>query len=73
VTVVMLPSLLKVYTIENSSPLLSVAITSSSPFLNVKIQPMSDVDRRAWLVKTLNAFANTLRPRLRKWYEEMGA
>jgi hypothetical protein len=31
---------------------------------------LSDVDRKAWLVKTLNAFANVLRPRLRKWYQE---
>jgi hypothetical protein len=31
---------------------------------------LSDADRYAWLKKTLNEFANVLRPRLRKWYEE---
>lgn len=29
-----------------------------------------DDARHAWLTKTLNEFANVLRPRLRKWYEE---
>ena len=29
-----------------------------------------DAQRYAWLTKTLNEFANALRPRLRKWYEE---
>jgi hypothetical protein len=30
----------------------------------------SDDEKRAWIRKTMNAFANVLRPRLRKWYEE---
>ncbi len=30
----------------------------------------SDDERRVWIMKTLNAFANVLRPRLRKWYKE---
>ena len=30
----------------------------------------SDHERRAWIIKTTNAFANVLRPRLRKWYED---
>jgi hypothetical protein len=30
----------------------------------------SDDERRAWIIKTLNAFSNVLRPRLRRWYEE---
>jgi hypothetical protein len=31
---------------------------------------MTDADRYAWLKKTLNTFANALRPHLRKWNEE---
>jgi hypothetical protein len=31
----------------------------------------SDDEKRAWIMKTLNAFANVLRPRLRKWHEEI--
>ena len=31
---------------------------------------MSDNDKKAWITKTMNAFANVLRPRLRRWYEE---
>jgi hypothetical protein len=30
----------------------------------------SDDDKREWIMKTLNDFANVLRPRLRKWYQE---
>jgi hypothetical protein len=30
----------------------------------------SDDQKREWIMKTLNAFANALRPRLRKWYQE---
>lgn len=30
----------------------------------------SDDDKRAWIMKTMNTFANVLRPRLRRWYEE---
>jgi len=30
----------------------------------------TDNEKRAWLTKTLNEFANVLRPRLRKWYSE---
>jgi hypothetical protein len=30
----------------------------------------SDDDKRAWIKERLNDFANVLRPRLRKWYEE---
>jgi hypothetical protein len=30
----------------------------------------SDDEKREWIMKTLNAFANVLRPRLRKWYQE---
>jgi hypothetical protein len=30
----------------------------------------SDDEKKEWIVKTLNAFANVLRPRLRKWYQE---
>lgn len=29
-----------------------------------------DDDRRAWIMKTMNAFVNVLRPRLKKWYSE---
>jgi hypothetical protein len=32
---------------------------------------LPDDARYTWLTKTLNEFANVLRPRLRKWYEEM--
>jgi hypothetical protein len=30
----------------------------------------SDDEKREWIIKMLNAFANVLRPRLRKWYQE---
>jgi len=30
----------------------------------------SDEERQAWIMKTMNAFANVLRPRLRRWYAE---
>jgi hypothetical protein len=30
----------------------------------------SDDEKKEWIVRTLNAFANVLRPRLRKWYQE---
>ena len=30
----------------------------------------SDDERRAWIMKTMNAFVNVLRPRLKKWYSE---
>jgi hypothetical protein len=30
----------------------------------------SDDEKRVWIRKTMNAFANVLHPRLRKWYEE---
>jgi hypothetical protein len=30
----------------------------------------SDDEKRAWIMETMNTFANVLRPRLRKWYEE---
>lgn len=30
----------------------------------------SDDEKRAWIIKTLNIFANVLRPHLRKWYAE---
>jgi len=31
----------------------------------------TDDDRRAWIMKTMNTFVNVLRPRLKKWYNEM--
>jgi hypothetical protein len=33
----------------------------------------SDDEKRAWIMKTMNTFANVLRPRLRKWYAETRA
>jgi len=33
----------------------------------------SDDEKRAWIMKTMNMFANVLRPRLRKWYKETQA
>jgi hypothetical protein len=30
----------------------------------------SDDEKRAWIMKTMNTFANVLRPRLRKWYAD---
>ena len=30
----------------------------------------SDSEKCGWIIKMMNAFANVLRPRLRKWYEE---
>jgi hypothetical protein len=34
------------------------------------LEALADSEKYAWLEKNLNAFANVLRPRLRKWYEE---
>ena len=33
--------------------------------------PMSDAEKHVWIGKTLNAFVDVLRPRLRKWHEEI--
>jgi hypothetical protein len=33
----------------------------------------TDADKQAWIKKHLNTFVNVLRPRLRKWYEEVRA
>jgi hypothetical protein len=30
----------------------------------------SDDEKRAWIMKTMNTFANVLRPRLRSWYAD---
>ena len=30
----------------------------------------SDDEKRAWIMRTMNTFANVLRPRLKKWYKE---
>jgi hypothetical protein len=35
--------------------------------------PDSDHEKRAWIMKTMNAFVNVLRPRLKKWYTESRA
>jgi hypothetical protein len=43
------------------------------PIVLQNVSSMSDVDRHLWLVKTLNTFVNVLRPRLRKWYDEVHA
>ncbi len=32
---------------------------------------LADSEKHAWLAENLNAFVNVLRPRLKKWYEEM--
>jgi hypothetical protein len=40
------------------------------PFVLKDEASLSDSDRHAWLKEKLNKFANVLRPRLRKWYEE---
>lgn len=42
------------------------------PVVLKNVELLSDADRHAWLAKTLNAFVNVLRPRLKKWYEDMG-
>ncbi len=33
--------------------------------------PISDAEKHVWIGKTLNAFVDVLRPRLRKWHEEI--
>ena len=40
------------------------------PIMIYEVDIESDDERRAWIMKTMNTFANVLRPRLRKWYEE---
>jgi hypothetical protein len=41
------------------------------PIIIEKSDLGSDDERRAWIIKTINAFANVLRPRLRRWYDEV--
>jgi hypothetical protein len=41
------------------------------PIIIEKPDLTSDDERRAWIIKTMNTFANVLRPHLRRWYEEM--
>lgn len=43
-------------------------ITTSDCSIGVELA--SDDEKRAWIMKTLNAFANVLRPRLKRWYQE---
>jgi hypothetical protein len=40
------------------------------PVMLQNFDALSDLDRHAWLKKSLNAFVNVLRPRLAKWYGE---
>lgn len=40
------------------------------PIMIYEVDIEFDDERRAWIMKTMNTFANVLRPRLRKWYEE---
>jgi hypothetical protein len=49
-----------------------IDVQSGWPVVLKNVDSLSDVDRRAWLAKTLNVFVNAMRPRLRKWYEETG-
>jgi len=43
-------------------------ITTSDCSIGIDLQ--SDDEKRAWIMKTLNAFTNMLRPRLKRWYNE---
>jgi hypothetical protein len=60
----------KRYLLDNLPKGTVVDARAAWPIVLKNVEAMSEVDRRAWLVKMLNAFANVLRPRLRKWYEE---
>jgi hypothetical protein len=47
-------------------------ITIGDPSITVdKFDLDSDDEKRAWIIKIMKAFANVLRPRLRKWYDEI--
>jgi hypothetical protein len=60
----------KRYLLENLPKGTIIDASEGWPIILKNDGSLSDVDRKAWLVKTLNAFANVLRPRLRKWYQE---
>jgi hypothetical protein len=47
-----------------------IAIGDRWPITLHEFDLASDDERRAWIIKALNTFANVLRPRLRKWHEE---
>ena len=40
------------------------------PIMLLEFDLESDEEKQAWLIKSLNAFVNVLRPRLKKWYDE---
>ena len=40
------------------------------PIILYGLDLKSDDEKRAWIMKTLNTFANVLRPHLRRWYAE---
>jgi len=47
-----------------------IDVKSAWPIILKQYNPLPDKARQSWLIQTLNEFANVLRPRLRKWYEE---
>jgi hypothetical protein len=47
-----------------------IRIGDSWPIVTMKFEIESDNEKRAWIMKTMNTFANVLRPRLRKWYQD---
>ncbi len=42
----------------------------SIPFTIYEVDIEPDDEKRVWIMKTMNTFANVLRPRFKKWYEE---
>jgi hypothetical protein len=47
-----------------------IKIGDKWPITIYEVDIESDDEKRAWIMKTMNTFANVLRPRLKKWYEE---
>jgi hypothetical protein len=58
------------YLIDNLPTGTRVDAQELYPVMLQNSDALSDVDRRAWLKKSLNTFVNVLRPRLAKWYGE---
>jgi homoserine trans-succinylase len=48
----------------------TIKIGDRWPITRYKDDLKSDQEKQVWIMETMNAFANVLRPRLRRWYDE---
>jgi hypothetical protein len=47
-----------------------IRIGDAWPIMLLEFDIESDDEKRAWIMKALNTFANVLRPRLKRWFDE---